>query len=905
MAVEYRLVNDNGVQKVIKLDITEPNKKGMSADTTATIVNGDIRTILPLKGDAPISSEEVSIEEWAPTYPGSPTKTWKSSTKSFTDEEIPNLIQRVRNLLKLPNRLQTGGWLTKFDLGGTVQQSEPDTQKRMKELLLVINGAAKELSTKQPGDNVAYLAQVMQDPQEAELLEAIVAEIPDAQEVIDQVSQLSSQMFKCGGKTKKKVKKGANGCVPCKKLMRVGGKLINVLTDCEGNLISKRQVGGWLIPKGQSGLLTDKLVADKYRTVKTGTAEEGAEHYYIADDGSLRRQYAVANNTGGFDWAYENLNQNLNHEGFNKWLSGTINSDTGERVGGVSDFWSNGVNYNNGAVTFNDETTVKGILGEEAYNKGAITGNSVHGVSKSGNTWLGDKAEDLNVTAQDYVQHHGGWQNAMQAEDNILKAKRRASRKLARHQRQNMRDQYRDFDGNISIDLDGEGGNDAVSFTNKRDARQAIRNSRQGYMKEARQARTANQTAILGTLAPQRGAISQNSLYMQTSGGRTTLPTNDVVGGAKLPVNEALGSTAPAQPSTTTKTTTSSPSSNSNTMGTKAPIQPLKNYAVDFDKKTRSAILDMRAAKTAAYKSIANQETNANNVMNAANTLVSHINAPINKMRDEKANLAAVEQKALKIADRLNNPTLNVKISRQYNGGWLTKFQDGGHMDYETKSKISGTTWEQRIDRDNTGALYRYNPGRTSHVVTLQTTGLPIINPTRFVKYGEERYYLTDPKTGRVVKIEGPTIDQRVEEESPVIRSSIIEDHITPEQDVFIFPGGFTKVIPTPVQKEEPKKSKKPVEPEKKVEAPKQDVPTQPNDNTSTSGSKTPGSIRQGNYPIQESIPAPEGYNPSREWVEERDQVNGQVRVTWRNKKTGEISRIKPFKYGGWLTKFN
>jgi hypothetical protein len=105
MAVEYRLVNDNGVQKVIKLDITEPKKKGMPADTMATIVNRDIRTVLPLKGDAPISPEEVSIEEWAPTYPGSPTNTWKSSTKSVTDGEIPNLIQRVRNLLKLPNRL--------------------------------------------------------------------------------------------------------------------------------------------------------------------------------------------------------------------------------------------------------------------------------------------------------------------------------------------------------------------------------------------------------------------------------------------------------------------------------------------------------------------------------------------------------------------------------------------------------------------------------------------------------------------------------------------------------------------------------------------------------------------------------------------------------------------------------
>lgn len=230
---------------------------------------------------------------------------------------------------------------------------------------------------------------------------------------------------------------------------------------------------------------------------------------------------------------------------------------------------------------------------------------------------------------------------------------------------------------------------------------------------------------------------------------------------------------------------------------------------------------------------------------------------------------------------------------------------DKGHMDYNTESNTSGTTWEQRIDRDNTGALYRYNPGRTSHVVTLQTTGLPAINPNRFVKYGEERYYLTDPKTGRVMKIEGPTIDQRVEEEVPIVNSSIIEGRITPEQDIFIFPGGFTKVIPTPVQKEVPKKSKKPSKPEKSIEGPKQEVPVQPNDNTSTSGSKTPGNIRQGNYPIYEPLPAPNGYNPANEWVEERDQVNGQVRVTWRNKKTGEIRRVKPYKQGGTMNRIN
>ena len=60
-------------------------------------------------------------------------------------------------------------------------------------------------------------------------------------------------MFKCGGKTKKKVKKGAKGCVPCKKLLKVGGKLINVWTDCEGRIIHKNAKGGWIV-KAEGGI---------------------------------------------------------------------------------------------------------------------------------------------------------------------------------------------------------------------------------------------------------------------------------------------------------------------------------------------------------------------------------------------------------------------------------------------------------------------------------------------------------------------------------------------------------------------------------------------------------------------------------------------------------------------------
>jgi hypothetical protein len=105
-------------------------------------------------------------------------------------------------------------------------------------------------------------------------------------------------MFKCGGKTKKKVKKGAKGCVPCKKLMKVGGKLINVWTDCEGNIISKHQVGGW-IRKGYDGLkIGDTLIGgfsnhhlmtlDKIKALQ-GVQDGTTRHYYDPIDKSVKQ----------------------------------------------------------------------------------------------------------------------------------------------------------------------------------------------------------------------------------------------------------------------------------------------------------------------------------------------------------------------------------------------------------------------------------------------------------------------------------------------------------------------------------------------------------------------------------------------------------------------------------------
>lgn len=371
---EEKLVNDNGTLKHMQRTIYQPGDTGMivTGPVYRTRMRyGDRGTVNPT-GISPAvidvgdvieidkwSNEPDEIGNWRPgIYTGDPEKT----------------KQKVRNLWNLPDVRQNrnGGWLSKFDLGGTVQQPESDKQKRMKELLLIINGAAKELSTKQPGDNVAYLAQVMQDPQEAALIDAIISEIPDAQEVIDQVSQLSSQMFKCGGKTKKKVKKGAKGCVPCKKLMKVGGKLINVWTDCEGRIIHKNAKGGWIV-KAEGGIPggfaygNQNLLTFDDISKTTGQADESK--YY-------------------FDPTTNQLMKTTWNATTNKWDAGQSTNDA--ITAGVGDgqvnLWKEGYNPQTGlftgeTVTYTDKLGVKG----KGYTTRAVENNNLITINSAGN----------------------------------------------------------------------------------------------------------------------------------------------------------------------------------------------------------------------------------------------------------------------------------------------------------------------------------------------------------------------------------------------------------------------------------------------------------------------------------------------------------------------------------------
>lgn len=208
---------------------------------------------------------------------------------------------------------KNGGWLQAYKNGGITQE-----QEQMQQLLALVDAAYGELQQQKPGRSLQYLLQLMQDPQGAQMLEVLKTQVPEVQDVLDHIEQASlTSAFKKGGcvksKASKKVKKGAKGCVPCKRLMKIGGKLVNVLTDCEGNIISKHQAGGWLIPKGEEGLTATQRAMlntshdlnwakSQAASVTTKTGKVG-DRYYLGDDGkTLYRAGADQGLDGNYFW---------------------------------------------------------------------------------------------------------------------------------------------------------------------------------------------------------------------------------------------------------------------------------------------------------------------------------------------------------------------------------------------------------------------------------------------------------------------------------------------------------------------------------------------------------------------------------------------------------------------------
>jgi hypothetical protein len=77
----------------------------------------------------------------------------------------------------------------------------------------------------------------------------------------------------------------------------------------------------------------------------------------------------------------------FNDENFNDW------SDS---LGADASFWATG--FNKDTNTFDTEANARAAMGD-AYDTGTITGQTVHGVTATGNKYIGDTPDKLKVTA--------------------------------------------------------------------------------------------------------------------------------------------------------------------------------------------------------------------------------------------------------------------------------------------------------------------------------------------------------------------------------------------------------------------------------------------------------------------------------------------------------------------------
>ena len=466
----------------------------------------------------------------------------------------------------------------KFAKGAQVQKAattedvnELSQDQSMKQLYALILSADEEIKQGQAGTSAMYLAELMQDPKAAALIDQIAASDPEVQSVLDQIDAMVGFQKRGGCAKKKRVRKAAKGCKPCKQLMKIGGKLVNVLTDCEGNIIHKHQSGGWLIPKGENGLQARQqaLLNTSHNATwlgqQQGYTRTAAGPQYYKDGNNYYTRTAFQNTDGTYGWSDWSQISAL-PEG-----AATGTKDELERVNAYTDTYGVKQQYYDGTGWKNAESyfdkgsnSVKWrILGDAAHTDfgqdDAVTGAnwadgtiskadataagidvskfstgaapSVHGVSGTeGNPLLGTVAS--KPTVQQYISHHGSWQNAYAAEDDILQDKKRASHELARRQRQNMRRQMR-AQGSANIDLNGDNTiGEGESFTTRADARKAIRSARTSYIKDAKQIRVNNQAKILNTLVPQKTTPSSASLGVYSSTAQTTgddpkLPAND------------------------------------------------------------------------------------------------------------------------------------------------------------------------------------------------------------------------------------------------------------------------------------------------------------------------------------------------------------------------------------------
>lgn len=348
-------------------------------------------------------------------------------------------------------------------------QSQNFQKQIMSQLTSLIQKAAQELQKGKPGESCKQLKQLVKEPQ----LQPYFNQLKQDSQVQEILSIIDSQVpdfAKCGKKLqKKKPIKASCGCKTKNKIMRVGGKVVEVTVDCNGNIVKAAQ--GTKVRKGEVGinqLMFNSNNRNALTNKQTGM-RTGDYRYYMGADNKLMRQNYDENTGWGTGTAADFDND------FQAWYD--------NQVGAGYNPFINGFTYKgNGQGIFDTEANAQAVLGNDLSQYanddtvwwGRVKGNASNQAYTS---------EATGPTAQQAVDQLG-YRGALQEAKDIS----RASIKTAR---QNFRDFRKGFSANNLWNKKAE-GKDMTT-------RQVFLKQKKDLIQAAKNQRVANLNAIANT----------------------------------------------------------------------------------------------------------------------------------------------------------------------------------------------------------------------------------------------------------------------------------------------------------------------------------------------------------------------------------------------------------------------
>ncbi len=337
------------------------------------------------------------------------------------------------------------------------QGGQVDANQVMQQVVSIIETAGQELQKGEVGKGVQTLVQLLQDQQGQEIISQVVQQIPELGQIVEAVAQ---EVQAPQSAEKGAILEAANGCKSCrnyKQLMRRGGKLIEVLVDCNGVPVIKAKKG-CKIRKGRLGL-GDGIVNQKYIGAYLTNAPAPAQGqesniFYDPNTKTLRQNVYSDGAWTVQDFGTEKLAKDATDQDTSKpyiyfdQATGTLMQQTydpnkgwqqdniKEYAGMPEDFYAKG--YNSQTGVFDTAENAIAALGQQKYNSYADAAPIMYGVTgTAGNRAIGLQAAAPN--AEQAMQQLGGVRNALRWNRDVDRSRRRADYKKYR---ESLRDTY-------------------------------------------------------------------------------------------------------------------------------------------------------------------------------------------------------------------------------------------------------------------------------------------------------------------------------------------------------------------------------------------------------------------------------------------------------------------------------